>query len=244
MVFRTGALKLNYLYSITVEAYMARIKEWGRTYPGCLDLIYQADMRARKEYAGILKAAAMEAKARAIEHNQYHPLDETMPWDYVYTQLAFGEDPWWERTLIRYCSMVATGSGTVSQYLSGDVLTPSRPGFLDPPLRAPAKRAGSSNDTYEPPPPLPKHVITYDTVDEDEPPFEAKRRGKRPCPWFNGDGCGKALKDGACPKSKATVRQCSWYRSAGHGMQGCPVYLAIKTKGKDNGGRGNGRGER
>ena len=190
LVFRTGALKLDYLYSVTIEAYMARIKEWDRIYPGCWDLIYQADIRARKEYAGILKAAAMVAKARAIEHNQYHALEEAKPWDFVFTQLAFGEDAWWERTLIRYCSMVTTGSGTVSQYLAGDVLTSSRPAVLDPPMRTHQKRAADSHDQPPPPPQrIDKHVITYDNAEDDGPPFSENRRGKRLCPGFNGDGC-------------------------------------------------------
>ena len=47
-MFRAGALKFNYLFSVTIEAYMARIKEWNRIYPGCWDLTHQADTRARK----------------------------------------------------------------------------------------------------------------------------------------------------------------------------------------------------
>ena len=122
-------------------------------------------------------------------------------------------------------------------------MTSSRPAVLDPPLRTHQKRAADSHDQPPPPPQrIDKHVITYDNAEDDGPPYSENRRGKRLCPGFNGDGCDKALKDGACPKHKNTVHQCSWCRRADHGMQKCPVHLAIRKKGKGTGGRGGGRG--
>ena len=270
-VFRVLAIALNVISPARLDAYYAKIEELSRLYPDCWALIYQADVRSRKEHAGRIKyKLALKFDYYTKNGWQAHEVyDPTRPWEYVFHSLASREKEWWEKQVETPCWRINMKLASMGQFLGGDALTTTTMGALTsagprnpfPGTQRTETVPYRGKRTAEDTPPLTnKRLALTDAPPVPTTPLSTgvdrpllSRKGKEICKGFNAGTCMHMNGNGYCSADGSSLHICSICRKAGHSAQNHDEATAAPAvtggqpkgggKGKKNRRRGKGGGK-
>ena len=261
-LFRTACICKYIISPERLDAYSRFIRELARKFPDAWAIIYQADVRTRREHAGRVKFDLMRKHEVATTNGWASDFKVDTPWDSVWHELVVGEKTWWDDQVKEPCRNIGYGVHRIENYVGGDALTSQGakthgtainpyPGTMRTdtvPIHFGAKRQQQHLDNphaNQPPLKVPKLAI-LDTADVD-----VSRRGKALCPGFQTGACVRCnTATNLCSVDGTSLHICSICRRPGHGAHLCgskPGGASAKAKAgawkrKRARGKGGGKG--
>jgi hypothetical protein len=229
--------------------YRERIKryivKWG---PGLWHLIYQADVRMRREEMELIRRVGAEAKAL----DPAHPFDPKKPWNWAW-QHAAKDTEFWKDQLEDGAVQVLTHTKSVGAFLDGDapVVGATRSTKRTADIHHESDVQDYDNGEREPRQPKKQPKIAKKQIDRNvdlavikDGKFQSNRRGTPLCYGYNEGTCNGA---GAqpCPKVSSRHHQC-WICLGTHPATECPKAggaAATKPGRRKGKGRGKGKGQ-
>ena len=85
----------------------------------CWALIYQADVRFRREHTTIMQRDLNHDLNVALEANGKHPFNPQMPWDYIYG-VADNQDRFWKKEAENPAIKIMVNPSALSQFIESD----------------------------------------------------------------------------------------------------------------------------
>lgn len=217
-ILRTLLVMLRQVVLVRLDRYRTLIHDYAVRYgPKVWHIIYQADVRCRREHMERLRRIAVEESAATHAKGGWHPLDPTRPWDLVWLR-AVDDVSFWRKELEEPAVLVLTHTASLSSMVHGD---------------APVEHSTSaaSQHSHVPPPP-PAAVRGAPSVG---PRKKAKihvtnseglllqnRSGKDLCPGFQTGACQDTLPGTIqCAKDPTKWHQCAKCLAPAHGASHC-----------------------
>ncbi len=118
--FKTAAIMRDIISPGRLDAYKAHIRHYVQRYGRQAWLvIYQADVRARKELPERIRRTLADEKAAADAAGARHPFNELRPWEEVYARIPL-QFPFWKRELEEPAFMILSRVGNYSEVVEGD----------------------------------------------------------------------------------------------------------------------------
>ena len=238
-VFKTGAVMLQQLSPWTCDLWIKTVVAYAKRYgPEVWALLYQTEVRARREHMVRVKRRGLLERERALARGGEHDLDPAKPWDWVFRQTV-EDGSFWKRELEETALLVKAKVAKIGSKIGGDApLLPSGSGHSDNPKRSLDSSGSWVLDQGPPPPPFAKKSKEpYDRqhrVDQNGL-MTHNRRGALLCVDFQHGRC--VVEAG----SSHAVHQCAICLHQGHG-----AFHPKKCNGnqrKDPKGKGKGKGK-
>jgi hypothetical protein len=245
-VFRTGAIMLEAILPVYLDAYSDLMKRYHERYGSKVwSLLYQADVRARLEQSERIRRLGAAALADGVAGCNFVP---TMPWNWVWKELV-NDDRFWKREYEEQAMLVLANTRRLDSMLDGDAAIGDgfnrRAQGLSAGLPPGNRRNDPADQFSDAPTARPKKAARTEPDRGPDGLFSKNRKGLGLCRAFQTGGCG-AHKGGKCPNNAQYVHQCGKCLSSDHGATFCDRDGAAPTgKGKGKGkpkGRGRGRG--
>ena len=274
-VFATGCSMLELVASVHLDAYLKYIGDQSRWYgPAAWPIIYQADVRMRREHMETIRREQSLALNQMIANGNTGPFefDPKKPWDRCF-QLAPGRADFWKKYLERPADMVKMANANAAQFIDGDAviarssqehLATSMASHSD--LRLPPRQYSEQNPTKRPrirggnqpqwqqPPPAPQPYQAPAAPRAAPPATVTKRTGEAKIVngYYVTNKTGKHLcsqfQHGQCATNCGSVHQCSKCLRDNHGAFSgnppCNVVPAIPQGGAGAKGKGKHKGKR
>jgi hypothetical protein len=247
-ILRTGLIFLGEVELGPMEMYRERIKryitKWG---PGLWHLVYQADVRMRREEMELIRRVGAEAKAA----NPAHPFDPKRPWNWVWQQ-ASKDVEFWKDQLEDGAIQILTHTKSLGAFLDGDapVVGAARGTKRTADIHhvSDAQDVGNGRPAREPKEPKkapknPDRNVDNSVIKDGK--YQCNKRGTSICYGYN-DGSCKGTGAQPCLKVSSRTHQCHICLGA-HSATDCPKgssSSASKQERKRGAGKGKGRGKR
>ena len=158
--FRTVIIMTSTATQSAVDGYAALIKRYHQRYgQRCWKMIYQSDVRWRRERCLRVKREGEIALATATAAGGVHPYDPGRPWEWILKQ-ASADGDWWRKELEDQCLLILAGAQGADSQLGDDAPVQTQGG-------------GASNDTR-------KRATLHDgaTRGGGDPPLRGPKKGK------------------------------------------------------------------
>jgi hypothetical protein len=246
-ILRTGLLFLGEVDLGPMEMYRERIRgyirKWG---PSIWHLVYQAEVRMRREEMELIRRTGAEAKSA----DPSHAYDPNRPWNWVWRQAA-NDAAFWKDQLEDSAIMVITHTKKMGAFLDGDAPVVGSTASLKR-TAADIHHESDVQDSDNRPPKQPnnpkKPKKTDRNVDSSvikDGKFTCNRRGTPLCFGFN-DGSCQGLGGNPCPKVPSRFHQCCICLGS-HPASECPKgsssSAVSKPRRKGAGAKGKGKGK-
>ena len=247
-ILRTGLIFLGEVDLGPLEMYRNRIKryiaKWG---PGLWHLVYQADVRMRREEMELIRRAGSEAK----DADPSHPYDPKRPWAWVWQQ-ASKDHAFWKDQLEDSAVLILTHTTGIGSFLDGDAQVvgskaTKRTADLhhdteeQPDNRPPRQAKKPKGPVREAPERAAKVDRNVDLAIIKDGKFQSNRRGTPLCFGY-GDGSCPGQGGNCCPKVSSRMHQCSICLGS-HPSSECPKGSSGAATAKPNRRKGKGRGK-
>ena len=237
-VFKTGAVMLKQMSPWTCDLWIKTVVAYAKRYgPEVWALLYQTEVRARREHMVRIKRRGLHEREKALAKGGDHDLDPDKPWDWVFRQTV-EDSAFWKRELEETALLVKARVAKIDCQIDGDApLQPTGSSRSDNP-----KRSLDSLDKPSPPPVAKKPRLAYDRQHraDQNGHMTHNRRGIMLCDDYQHGRCqeGRGV---ACPRSPQAVHQCAVCLHQGHGAfhpRPCNAQQRREPKGKGKGKKG------
>ena len=205
---------------INMDNYKKLLASYHRRYgPDCWALIYQADVRARREHLERLRRIAADHHSRGIIQGTTHPYDPNRPWDYVWKMLL-NDAAFWRKEVEDLSMLILNKVTNASSHVTGESPISLTPGGLavptPPPPQRSSKGGGTVSNRDRPAPKTRKHNLKADGN------YATNRSGVPLCVgWQDGTCTESAPGTHICLRDRRSVHQCSKCLDGNHGAKDC-----------------------
>ena len=236
---RVACLSLQVCSPARLDAYHAMIEDAAIRYPDAWALIYQADVRTRREHFKRVKYE-LSVKYMKYKKNGWDTedlYDPKQPWEHVLRQITEGETVWWQKQLETPCWRFTSGMTPMAAFIGGDALTSSTTGSVS----GGAVNPYPGTQRTEVVPMRPKRYREEDVATPrggrppaasappvPSPPSGAdprntilSRKGKSVCAGFQDGSCAHLNSQGYCAVDGVSLHICSICKRAGHNAETC-----------------------
>jgi hypothetical protein len=214
--FVTGCIMMEAVALGNLENYRNTITEYARRYgSACWSIIYQADVRTRREKMERVRRRGAEEQTQALAAGRTHLYDPAKPWNWVFAEII-NDMAWWRKELEDPCLLFLTRTKTLGSMMGDDAPTGAEGRTDRSNTVRPRQDLGQCSDEPQRTKkrkPNPVHNVANGQ-------YTANRRGNRLCNKFQDGSCNTPVRDGAgCPDGQ---HQCAKCLSTMHGSKNCP----------------------
>ena len=100
-VFRTLCIMLGIITPAWLDRYAWKIRDYADEHPDSWGVIYQADVRARREHAPEVREQTEEEYATALAKRRPYDYDPKMPWEFIWERLPYSEKDYFAKDIER-----------------------------------------------------------------------------------------------------------------------------------------------
>jgi hypothetical protein len=231
-VFKTCMIMLGFASPSALESYKNLIRRYAATSSdSCWALLYQSDVRARRELANTIRRKARDL-AKGVPDSDGFTYDDERPWEYVFRKMPCAYQFWhweFERGASRLGNAIGlgvSGEAPVGRSPESHVSNPSVGAPAAPQSGPKPARKERSRSARMPPPA--KSSGNHTT----------NRQGRKLCFAFQSESC--------TTQNCSFAHQCAVCLDNRHGAEQCPKKHGIfkdtiaesKSKGQGKGGKG------
>ena len=147
---RTAVTMTGTATQSALDGFAALIKRYHQRYgQRCWKMIYQSDVRWRRERCLRVKREGEIALATATAAGGVHPYDPGRPWEWILKQASSDSD-WWRKELEDQCLLILAGAQGADSQLGDDapVQTQSGGSSKDQPRKRGTTQRPLKDDTY------------------------------------------------------------------------------------------------
>jgi len=231
LVFKTIVIGLEIMLPPFIDDYIKKVKGYARRYgPVAWALIYQMDVRFRREWCERIRRSEAEAHQQAVANGGTTSYDPAHPWQRVYEVGVHSSADFWHQHLEEPCQCVCAKAHSVGAFVEGDAPVstagshlPSMGAFA--PSIASGASAGTSDRkrgsaVLDPYPtivfPKAKQRVRQHNVDSSGL-LTTNRGGHELCRGWQDGTCMETGPNFTCSKNSGRKHQCAKCLSTEHG---------------------------
>ena len=232
-VLRTALIGLDIVCPAHLDLYRDHLHRLHSRYGSQVwFLIYQADVRARREHMERIRRKVMLQIDMGASPPEF---DATKPWNFVWKAVV-EDEPFWNKQVKEPAILVLAKTSTLNAHLGGDALADSSNSARQA-QQAELSSTNSTRSTSAKSKAMPKNSPIKHHVVGDDGMLKANRKGVPICQGFQTGACttvapGTLMVSGV---DGGKVHQCAKCLSPSHGASSCQNPPANKPKGKSGG---------